>query len=74
MDLIEELRKVKTNKNATNGKVVFIKNIDQIRIALNNGYRVIDIWRLMHDRGEIKVKYNQFSIYVRQFIKGSDKC
>ncbi len=74
MDLIEELRKVKINKNSTNGKVVFLNNIDQIRIALNHGYKVIDIWRLMHDRGEIKVQYNQFSMYVRQFIKGSDKC
>ena len=69
MELLEELRNAKLKKPPANGKVAFLRNIDQIKAALDQGYTAVDVWRVMHDRGEVKVKYNQFALYVRRFIR-----
>ncbi|WP_151703820.1 TraK family protein [Nitrincola alkalilacustris] len=73
MELIEELRIARLNKPPTNGKVAFLKNIDQIKIALDQGYTAVDVWRVLHTNGEIKINYNQFALYVRRFIRGCDQ-
>lgn len=70
MELLEELRNAKLKKPPANGKVAFMRHIDQIKSALDRGYTVVDVWRVMSERGEINVQYNQFSVYVRKFIKG----
>ncbi|UAW98746.1 hypothetical protein KEM63_01805 [Halopseudomonas nanhaiensis] len=69
MELLEELRLARLKKPAASGKVAFLQNLEQISAALNEGYTAMDVWRLMHKRGEINVKYNQFAIYVRKFVR-----
>ena len=69
MGLLEELNAAKKKSSLGSGKVVFLKYMEEIEEALNQGYTVMDVWSLLHKKGELQIKYNQFSVYVRKYIK-----
>ena len=69
MGLLEELHAAKKKSSMLSGKIVFLKYMVEIEEALNKGYTAMDIWSLLHKRGEIQIKYNQFSVHVRKYIK-----
>ncbi|WP_404413843.1 TraK family protein [Vreelandella aquamarina] len=69
MGLIEELHAAKKKSPMGNGKINFFKYMHEIEEALNQGYTAMDIWTLLHNKGELQIKYNQFSVYVRKYIK-----
>lgn len=72
MGLLEELHAAKKKSSMGSGKVVFFKYLEEIEEALNQGYTAMDVWSLLHKRGELQIKYNQFSVYVRKYIKEKD--
>ncbi|MBP0048849.1 hypothetical protein H9C73_08875 [Marinobacterium sp. AK62] len=69
MGLLKELHAAKKKSSMGSGKVVFLKYLEDIEEALNQGYTAMDIWSLLHKKGELQIKYNQFSVYVRKYIK-----
>lgn len=69
MGLLEELNAAKKKSSLGSGKVVFLKYMKEIEEALNQGYTAMDVWSLLHKKGELQIKYNQFSVYVRKYIK-----
>lgn len=74
MGLLEELNAAKKKSSLSSGKVVFLKYLQDIESALDQGYTAMDIWSLLHEKGELKIKYNQFAIYVRKYIKEKRVC
>ena len=68
-ELIEGLKKENEEKAKTHGRYAFLKYRDEIEDALNNGYSAIAIWEHLSESGEMPVKYNQFTVYIRKLIK-----
>lgn len=71
MDLIEGLKKRREEKSKTHGRYAFLKYKEEIKEALDNGYNAIDIWDHLHKKGEMPIKYNQFTVYIRKLIGSS---
>lgn len=68
-ELIEGLKKEDEEKAKTHGRYAFLKYRDEIEEALNNGHSAIVIWEHLSESGDMPVKYNQFTVYIRKFIK-----
>ncbi len=55
------------------GKAQFISQIEEIKLALENGWSAKDIWKELFDKGSISIQYRVFSRYVSELIKGKKK-
>ncbi|PSL08902.1 hypothetical protein CLV44_1383 [Marinobacterium halophilum] len=50
MGLLKELHAAKKKSSMGSGKVVFLKYLEDIEEALNQGYTAMDIWSLLQKK------------------------
>ena len=72
-DLVEALKKERREvkeltKSNKLGRVDFLNKKDQIQAAMDQGYPVKKIWECLSSNGEIKIGYNMFLIYFREYM------
>lgn len=67
IDLLKELKEKKREK--PNTRVVILAHLDQIREALETGYSVAEVWRVMTEKKVVSVSYSQFATQVKQLVK-----
>ena len=72
-DLVEALKKGRKEvkeltKSTKLGRVDFLNKKDQIQEAMDQGYPVKKIWECLSENGEIKIGYNMFLIYFREYM------
>ena len=51
--------------------MAFAAHEDQIRQALDAGYPLKEIWRVLKDHKAFPYSYEQFAIYVRNRLRGN---
>lgn len=67
IDLLKELKEKKGKK--PNTRVAILAHLDQIKEALEAGYTVKDVWRVMTEKEVVEVSYVQFAQHVKKLAK-----
>lgn len=72
-DLVGALKKERKEakeltKSTKLGRVDFLNKKDQIQEAMDQGYPAKKIWECLSSNGEIKIGYNMFLIYFREYM------
>jgi len=52
------------------GKVYFLRHLDHINIAFQEGFNAKMIWHDLHQQGQMPIMYNQFLFYCQTYIEG----
>jgi len=69
--IIEEAKKSPLKKDIN--KAAFLALMDEIKEALDHGWSMRKIWKVLHDRGSISFSYQAFTVYVNRLILNNNK-
>ena len=67
------LRHLESKNKSKTGLVSFLAVMDDVKEALEFGYKSKHIWNDLTETGRIKFSYRQFCHYVKKHIKGDIK-
>ena len=70
---LAEKAKVKGISKLGAGRAAFIAQKDEIKVTLEKGWSVADVWKLLHEDGRISVTYQAFNVYVNRYIRAAKK-
>ena len=62
----------KTKDVKGRGLIAFKKHLDDIGEAIEANYPQIEIWRMLHDSGDMPISYEMFSRYCNRFFPKSE--
>ena len=69
--IIEDAKKSPIKKDINRAAVLALRG--EIKEALDQGWPMTRIWKVLHDRGSISFSYQAFTVYVNRLILCDDK-
>jgi hypothetical protein len=69
--IIEDSKKSPIKKDINRAAVLALRV--EIKEALDQGWSMKKIWKVLHDRGSISFSYQAFTVYVNRLILCDDK-
>ena len=54
-------------------RVAFLALREEIIVAINDGWKIMQIWETLHNQGKISFSYPTFTVYVNKLIFHKDK-
>ena len=69
--IIEDARQSPFKKDIN--KAAFLALMDEIKEALDHGWPMKKIWKVLHERGNIAFSYQTFTSYVNRLILSGNK-